>query len=312
MCPATPEASLKFVSSAKFDGAGPGQRWSSVLAKTLKVHFMPSFSERHGLIAEKSIQFGSMHQALRTSLWNFIDAHFFESEEHHLYEDATLLNFAQILYDRFHKKVVRSLPFEVDEFVAKESEWFENAPWNLIYDYCEFCLGHETTNSTDAEQYQSTFNRVLEREKSGYRLIGRIITPIVDTEQLASIQCALDSSAPFRAAAQHIKTALSLYADRKTPDYRNSVKESISAIESAVKIISGKNEATLGDALKLIDAKKPMHEAFKQALLKLYGYASDAKGVRHALLDETIVDEVDARFMIVTCSAFVTYLIARV
>jgi AbiJ N-terminal domain 4 len=273
---------------------------------------MPSFSERHGLIAEKSIQFGSMDQALRTSLWNFIDAHFFESEEHHLYEDAVLQNFAQILYDRFHKKAVRSLPFEVDEFIAKESEWFEKAPWNLIYDYCEFCLGHGTTNPADAESYQNNFNWVLEREKSGYRLIGGIITPIVDTEQIASVQRALDSPAPFRAAAQHIKTALLLYADRKTPDYRNSVKESISAIESAVKIISGKNEATLGDALKLIGAKKPMHEAFKQALLKLYGYTSDARGVRHALLDESVVDEAEARFMVVICSAFVTYLIGRV
>ena len=54
-----------------------------------------------------------------------------------------------------------------------------------------------------------------------------------------------------------------------------------------------------------------MHEAFKQALLKLYGYASDAEGVRHALLDETVVDEADAQFMIVACSAFVTYLISR-
>lgn len=158
----------------------------------------------------------------------------------------------------------------------------------------------------------NNFNSVLEREKSGYRLIGSTITPNIDTEQIAGVQRALDSRAPFAAAAEHIRTALSLYAERKTPDYRNSVTESISAIESAVKIISGKNEATLGDALKLIDAKKPMHEAFKQALLKLYGYTSDAKGVRHALLDETVVDEAEARFMIVICSAFVTYLIARV
>ena len=57
--------------------------------------------------------------------------------------------------------------------------------------------------------------------------------------------------------------------------------------------------------------KKPMHAALRQALEKLYGYTSDEKGVRHALLDEATVDEADARFMMVACSAFVTYLICR-
>jgi hypothetical protein len=276
-----------------------------------KVHFMPSFSERHGYIASKSIQFEVMDDALRTSLWNFIDAHFFQSDEYDLHKDDILQNFASILYDHFHKKVVRGLPAEVDVFIAKESEWFEKAPWNVIYDYCEFCLIRGPNNSADVDRYQRSFNWVLEREKSGYRLIGGIVTPIIDKEQIECVQTVLDSGSPFRTASEHIKTALSLYAHRKTPDYRNSVKESISAVESAVKIISGRSDATLREALKLIDSRKPMHEAFKQALLKLYGYTSDAEGVRHALLDETGVDEADARFMIVACSAFVTYLIAR-
>ena len=256
---------------------------------------MTSFSERHGYISERSIQFEAMDQQLRTSLWNFIDSHFFEFNEQNLYEDGELQDFARILYDRFHKKAIRSVPFGVNEFIAKEFEWFEKAPWNAIYDYCEFCLVHTPTSSGDEERWRNIFNWVLEREKSGYRLIGGIITPIIDKEQIAGVQSALNSPTPFRAAAEHIETALSLYADRKKPNYRNSVKESISAIEFAVKIIASKNEATLGDALKLIDLKKPMHEAFKQALLKLYGYTSDAEGVRHALLDETVVDEADAR-----------------
>jgi hypothetical protein len=83
-----------------------------------------------------------------------------------------------------------------------------------------------------------------------------------------------------------------LYADRKTPDYRNSVKESISAIEAVAKIISGKDKTDLAAALKIIDANKPMHEAFKQVRQKVYGHTSDAKGVRHAFLDETAIDGV--------------------
>ena len=48
-----------------------------------------------------------------------------------------------------------------------------------------------------------------------------------------------------------------------------------------------------------------MAEAFR----RLYGYASNEKGIRHALLEETAnVAEEDARFMIVACSAFVNLL----
>jgi hypothetical protein len=92
------------------------------MGQDMKVHFMPSFSERHGYIAAKSIQFEAMDQALRTSLWNFIDIHFFQSDEDDLEMDAALQDFARILYDRFHKKAVRSLPFGIDQFIAMESE----------------------------------------------------------------------------------------------------------------------------------------------------------------------------------------------
>ena len=88
-------------------------------------------------------------------------------------------------------------------------------------------------------------------------------------------------------------------------------KNSISAVEAAVRIISENSKAELGDALKIMDASKPIHGAFKQALLKLYGYTSDEGGIRHSLLKSTNIDESDARFMLVTCSAFVNYFISR-
>ncbi|MGH6983986.1 MAG: hypothetical protein ACREEI_07150 [Stellaceae bacterium] len=53
-----------------------------------------------------------------------------------------------------------------------------------------------------------------------------------------------------------------------------------------------------------------IHKARQDAFDKLYGYASDADGIRHALLDEEKLTYEDAQFMLVTCSAFVNYLIA--
>lgn len=51
-----------------------------------------------------------------------------------------------------------------------------------------------------------------------------------------------------------------------------------------------------------------MHPALKGAFEKLYGYTSSAKGIRHALLDEPNLGFEDAKFMLVSCSAFVNYL----
>ena len=95
------------------------------------------------------------------------------------------------------------------------------------------------------------------------------------------------------------------------PDYRNSIKESISAVEATVKIIAGEKAGGLSDALKILDEQVPMHGALREGLLKLYGYTSDAGGIRHALLEEETIGFDEAKFMLVTCSAFVNYLIPK-
>jgi hypothetical protein len=113
-----------------------------------------------------------------------------------------------------------------------------------------------------------------------------------------------------RSSAGRRKTqAIRLYSDRKNPDYRNSIKESISAVEAAVKIITEDEKATLGQALTIVQQKHNLHAALKEALSRLYGYTSDEEGIRHAILEGPKVNEADARFMLVICSAFANYLV---
>ncbi len=116
----------------------------------------------------------------------------------------------------------------------------------------------------------------------------------------------------FEGAAEHIRTAIWLYSNRQSPDYRNSIKESISAVESVVKLVAGSETAKLGDALKVLEKKHSLHPSLKEGFNKIYGYTSDEAGIRHALIDkESVVDESDALLMLVTCSAFCNYLHAR-
>lgn len=101
---------------------------------------------------------------------------------------------------------------------------------------------------------------------------------------------------------------MSLFADRKAPDYRNSIKESISAVEAICKAIADDENATLGKALKVVKDKVGLHRGLEEGFLRIYGYTNDADGIRHALMDEPNVSSEDARFMLVSCSAFANYL----
>jgi hypothetical protein len=57
-----------------------------------------------------------------------------------------------------------------------------------------------------------------------------------------------------------------------------------------------------------LEQKAKLHPVLKRAFLSLYGYTSDATGIRHALLseEEADVDEIDA--VLFWCLRIVRYL----
>lgn len=96
--------------------------------------------------------------------------------------------------------------------------------------------------------------------------------------------------------------------NRPTPDYRNSIKESISAVEALCRGIISEN--TLGDALKKLEKNGVTIPVFlKSGFEKLYVYTNNEKtGIRHALMDDAETPQYDeAKFMLVACSVFVNY-----
>lgn len=152
-------------------------------------------------------------------------------------------------------------------------------------------------------------NEVFEKEYIGYRFIDEKITPISDKYEMAAVNEALQNV--YQPVREHISKANSLLADRENPDYENSIKESISAVEAICEIIVGES-GTLGKLLTKLEQKGVyIHSALQLAYKNLYGYTSDASGIRHAKdlggKDSTFEE---AKYMLVACSAFVNYLIA--
>lgn len=176
---------------------------------------------------------------------------------------------------------------------------------------CEYITGSVLSyNINQRINCEQELNALFEEEFVGYRMIAREITPITNEVEINEIKTSLDIE--FEGCRSHIKKGLSLLSDREKPDYKNSIKESISAVESICQIICKDDKATLGKALnKLEESGIKLHKSLKEAFSKLYGYTSDEGGIRHAEgLFESNVSFEDAKFMLVTCCAFVNYLIS--
>ena len=159
----------------------------------------------------------------------------------------------------------------------------------------------------------SILNSEFERLNFAYRIVGREIIEITSKQEIKAIECAIDNSP--RNIQIHLNSALEKYAQRPIGDYRNSIKESISAVEAFCREKTGEN--TLGKALKKLESRGlVIHSSLKSAFEKLYVYTNQEEtGIRHALMDDeenyTPTAE-EALFMLISCSAFINYLDRKV
>lgn len=182
--------------------------------------------------------------------------------------------------------------------------------WYVIYDFIERYL--KICDDTTFDKMQAEFNAILEDEVSAYRILDGLVVPITNKSEMGSISDAMNT--PFEACNIHIAKALELFANREKPDYENSIKESISAVESICSEITGIEgaQATLGKTIKkLKDAGMHIHQAMENAFTSLYGYTSDEGGIRHGSIDFVEAPSEDSKFMLITCSAFVNYLVEK-
>jgi hypothetical protein len=277
---------------------------------------MKLFSQRKGLKKGRTqLQVNNVDKELRNRLWNkFVSIYWNELE---YCPPPILLEFIKKLWDNYFKLSIDTIPDGHRALYETIRSYFFKCEWFEVYDFLEFIVENPpglslNTIPTFVEVFKRECNKILEEELSAYRFVGDKITQITTEEEIIEIEEALAN--PLKNVRQHIENALKLLSDRKNPDYRNSIKESISAVEAICKLISKSEKATLGHALDIIKNKGnvEIHPSLLQAFDKLYGYTSSADGIRHALIDEKVnVGFDEAKFMLVACSAFVNYLTSK-
>ena len=182
--------------------------------------------------------------------------------------------------------------------------------WYVIFDFIERYL--KICDDKKSFEMSNLFNEILREEVSAYRIVDKLVVPVTNEAELEALSESIN--VPYDAVSTHITKALELFANRSAPDYENSIKESISAVESMCCIITGTSgaNATLGNALKKLKEKGVhIHRAMEKAFSSLYGYTSDEAGIRHGGIDFTNAPPEDAKFMLIACSAFVNYLVDK-
>lgn len=249
-----------------------------------------------------------MDKALRNRLWNAFFPIYLDGLEHYYDERYKgIETFVLRFWDEYRKLPTTEAPETISEIITEIRDYFFECEWAEVYDFLELVVAYFPEEEYN-QQFIKACNAVLESELSGYRFVGDKIIPMTSEEELVEVEQALEI--PYTSVRTHIKEALKLMSDRKSPNYRNSIKESISAVEATCNLLAGK-KVTLGQCLKEVKEKIGLHGALKKAFSSLYGYTSEAEGIRHALMDEPTLSFEDAKFMLVSCSAFVNYLISK-
>lgn len=268
------------------------------------------FSERYGYKKPReSFQIDSVDTQLRNALWNLLTVHVWENvHSSHGFRflsdelNGPIRNLCRDIWIDHLGLPLDTLDDNWDRVYPKLREHFYACSWFEVYDFIQF-VANTYTRYRFKEHFVTACNVVLEREASAYRFVGFEISRITEKEEVGAIESALEL-APA-AVKTHLSRALDFLSDRKNPDYRNSIKESISAVESLVIQVLGER-GTLGQLLKKLEDQH-VHPALRSAFSSLYGYTSDQDGVRHALLESDNVSFEEAKFFLVTCSAFVNY-----
>lgn len=273
-----------------------------------------SFEERIGIPPVTiELQIGSITQNLSTRLLNILTKYLKEvSKDQASFETKTRPVFNDLWEDYFvldstANPLVSHFNYPAnDRFIESVRDVFKNYNWSNKYRFIEYLVSKKLG---EYERFSQDINLALEKEHSGYRLVEGQFFSISNEEELQTIRDVFNSPSEWGNVEIHMKSAIRLFSDLDEPNYRNSIKEAISAVEAACKSKVKKQKTTLGKALGELEAKYNLPKNIKNAMDQLYGFTNNHGGIRHSIDDKNIeVTQNEAKFMIITCSAFVNYL----
>lgn len=288
-----------------------------------------TFSQRNGIVKVRdALQVDSLDVATRNALWNLISP--FLQKASYCRNATVNLDVWTGLYHEASDTVPNTRRGQYEYNVSDNELFYRffrekiiNGKWNECLDFIEFiadddnrkrwngqCYNYMTRRNEAYAPSAEAYNLVFEKNLVGYRFVSGEITPITSQVEIQAIENAIECSND--SVRELFSKALVFLSNRKSPDYAKSIECSISAVEAQCRILLGGDQVSLGQALKLLEKRgMTLHPALKGAFEKLYGFTSNADGIRHGGIKPSDVDQDLAKFMLISCSAFVNYLISK-
>ena len=229
------------------------------------------FSQRMGLLpASKIMQTESIDTDLRNTLWNILTScywdRFYGNYGTNGIANSNFHEFSVRLYGNYHKLTFDSMNRYWGELVAELKQYVLSEQWNRVYSLLEFIYQYAPKMDINSAEFILICKEAFKRENSAYRFVDGLLTPITSKDEIEEIERAITDSDQYAGVRTHIQTSLRFLTDKQHPDYRNSIKESISAVESLAKKLVGDEKATLGQALKVLEKHHNLHPSLKTAL----------------------------------------------
>lgn len=198
-----------------------------------------------------------------------------------------------------------------------------SVPWYAFFDFVElvgtqllaiqefYQSDPKWINRFGYETYRTQVNNLFAEDNIGWRsnTTGQLVREIPPAlaKRLELTQTALSDG--FEPARAHFAKAMR-YANARPADPENSIKETISALESlGRKLYPG--TSTLGDVVKEMRKSPTIPAQLVTLIDKFYAFASNQPAVRHGAPDPSTVDLTEAEFCLHVGAALIRYLIDK-
>ena len=174
-----------------------------------------------------------------------------------------------------------------------------------------YALDDESLAKFGFEVYKERVNELFAHENVAWRLsdaaqLQRRV-PEVLRKRVESTEQSLASR--FEPAREHYRKALR-YLQEHPLDPENSIKETVSALESVARVLFPK-ATTLGGAVKEMRRAQTVPPGLLTLVEKIYAFASDEPAVRHGGAASSRVIREDAELCFHVGVALIRYLIDR-
>ena len=202
--------------------------------------------------------------------------------------------------------------------------------WAKVYDFCERLYGHLPHELGYEDQYgnyevqvprgdmqiyiAAELQRLFLEEGLAYEFVEGMVRRRgrKHTVELVTKSQVVLGDPQLISARKHFDKALQFFRHPSNPDYENSVKEAVCAVEAAGKLLFPvARAATLGDLVKWLGSTKDVSvpKAICQTITGVYAFRSGGDGVGHGGASGGKATLEVTEYILAVCASQIIYLV---